>query len=214
MTAPPESTEQTPFAMVPIPSPIATAGLAAVRLAVTSPLDNFTTNGCESDPPTGTVPVKVSLVGGSAGVDGVVGAPPDDPPEHAAHASSATPARKRFIATFRNLKDGRRRRTSAQHQGCHKIVRVFRQIFGWLWASRAEGARRPPRHGDVPRLFLQRDLLRAPIPDLADPQIVLSPAVDGVDHSELFGHLAGLPELAHDLSAELHFVDLAVIHAL
>src|SRR5438876_721232 len=64
------------------------------------------------------------------------------------------------------------------------------------------------------RLTLQRDLLRAPVPDLADDQIVLGPAVDRVDDAEFFRHLAGLAELADDLAVEADLVDLAVLHAL
>src|SRR5712691_1572549 len=64
------------------------------------------------------------------------------------------------------------------------------------------------------RLTLQRDLLRAPVPDLADDQIVLGPAVDRVDDPEFFRHLAGLAELADDLAGEADLVDLAVLHAL
>src|SRR5438034_8957170 len=64
------------------------------------------------------------------------------------------------------------------------------------------------------RLTLQRDLLRAPVPDLADDQIVLRPAVDRVDDAEFFRHLAGLAELSDDLAGEADLVDLAVLHAL
>src|SRR6266568_8988103 len=59
----------------------------------------------------------------------------------------------------------------------------------------------------------QRDLLRPPVPDLTDPQIVLGAAVDSVDHAELFRQPARLAESADDLTVQLDLVDLAVIHA-
>src|SRR2546430_181440 len=64
------------------------------------------------------------------------------------------------------------------------------------------------------QLPLQRHLLRAPVPDLADPQIVLRPAIDRVHDAELLRHLARLAEPADDLSRETDLVDLAVGHAL
>src|SRR5205823_3813807 len=63
-------------------------------------------------------------------------------------------------------------------------------------------------------LALQRDFLYPPVPDLADPEIVLRAAVDRVDHAELFRELAGVAELADDLAGEADFVDFAALHAL
>src|SRR5262245_34897660 len=62
-------------------------------------------------------------------------------------------------------------------------------------------------------LLVELHFLSAPVPDLADDQIVLGPTVDGVDHAEFLGQLACLAELADDLSAQLELVDLAVVHA-
>src|SRR6266851_1517632 len=78
-------------------------------------------------------------------------------------------------------------------------------------AARSELTAKAPARGT---LTLQNDLLRAPVPDLADDQIVLGPAVDRVDDAEFFRQLAGLAELADDLSVQLQLVDLAVIQAL
>src|SRR5262245_56142195 len=80
------------------------------------------------------------------------------------------------------------------------------------------GTRRAPQRPPLTRiftsLFSQRHFLRAPVPDFADPEIVFRPAVDGVHHAEFLGQLSGLSEFADKLSAELHLVDLAAIHAL
>src|SRR5262245_56613737 len=101
-----ENSVHAPLEMTPIPSPIAivVGGPAAVSAAVTWPFDSLTTNECASLPPIGTVPVNVSLVGASGGVEGVVEDPEFDPPEHAVHTNSASPARKRFIP---NLSESR-----------------------------------------------------------------------------------------------------------
>ena len=60
-------------------------------------------------------------------------------------------------------------------------MQVLREIFGRLVksarcaAEHAEIAKMPSAPRQIPTsLLLQRDLLRAPIPDLADEQIVLS----------------------------------------
>src|SRR2546426_218805 len=60
----------------------------------------------------------------------------------------------------------------------------------------------------------KRPLLPPPVPDLADDQVVLRPAVDRVDDAELLRQLSRLAELADDLSVQLDLVDLAVVHAL
>src|SRR5437762_2399537 len=60
----------------------------------------------------------------------------------------------------------------------------------------------------------QRDLLYSPVRELADEQLVLAAAVDGVHHVELFRQPAGAAELADDLSVELELVDLAVVERL
>jgi hypothetical protein len=83
---------------------IVVGGPAAVRSAVTCPFDRVTTNECASIPPTATVPVNVSLVGASGGVEGAVDDPELDPPEQAVHSNNARQAQKRFIATFRKLR--------------------------------------------------------------------------------------------------------------
>src|SRR6266851_5392085 len=78
-------------------------------------------------------------------------------------------------------------------------------------AARSELTAKAPARGT---LTLQNDLLRAPVPDLADDQIVLGPAVDRVDDAEFFRRLAGPAEPADDLSVQPQLVDLAVIQAL
>src|SRR5262249_55560592 len=62
--------------------------------------------------------------------------------------------------------------------------------------------------------LVQRHLLRAPVPDLADPERGVGAAVERVDHAELFRQLAGAPEFPDHFAGQLHLVDLAVLHAL
>src|SRR5262245_19801210 len=100
-------------------------------------------------PFTGTVPVIVSLVGASGGVDGAVDDPALDPPEHAAVASRMRQANQRVLDTFRiTARKGIKKSTDKQ-QGCHRslsiVVKIRRKIYwgGMLpVACRGRGGRR------------------------------------------------------------------------
>src|SRR4029079_6194426 len=74
--------------------------------------------------------------------------------------------------------------------------------------------RRAARRDGARARSVQRHLLGAPVPDLADPEGIFGAAIERVHHAELFRHLAGAAELADDLAGEPHLVDLAVLHAL
>jgi hypothetical protein len=98
------SSVHTPLAGVPIPSPmeIVDGGPAAVRFAVNWPFESAMTKVCESLPPTWTVPVKISTVGASGGVDGAVTGEGLDPLplEQAVETNRSTTAILRFISAL------------------------------------------------------------------------------------------------------------------
>ena len=73
----------------PMPSPTVTVdgGPAAVRVTFSRPFDRTTVKACEADPPTATVPVKTSVVGGVVVAPVAVGAVVLLPP----HADAASP---------------------------------------------------------------------------------------------------------------------------
>ena len=50
----------------------------------------------------------------------------------------------------------------------------------------------------VPPLLMKRELLNPHIADLADKQVVLAAAVDGIDGAKLFRQFPGLTELANN----------------
>src|SRR5262245_41173256 len=77
---PPERSVHVGAAHVPTPSPmkIVDGGPAAVSVTVSCPPDSVTVNGCESLPPTSTVPVNISTVGLTT-TDGAVDEVPPDP---------------------------------------------------------------------------------------------------------------------------------------
>src|SRR5689334_7324069 len=54
----------------------------------------------------------------------------------------------------------------------------------------------------------QRQLLHAPVNQLADVQLVLAAAIDGVDRSELLRQLTRAAEAPDDAPIEFGFVDL------
>ena len=69
----------------------------------------------------------------------------------------------------------------------------------------------------VPRDVLlrpQRQSLHPPVAQLADEQLVLGPAIDGVHETEFLQLLAGPAELADDLPVQVHLVDRGVFHAI
>src|SRR6185503_4756053 len=88
---------------------------------------------------------------------------------------------------------------------------------GSISPARIEGQRRIIKNLQIDKdksLPPERELLRAPVPHFSDPQVRFGPAVNRVDHPELLRQLAGFTESADDPPAQLHFVDLAGVHAL
>src|SRR6185436_19648935 len=75
-------------------------------------------------------------------------------------------------------------------------------------------ARTKPRNwtSDLPPR-LERHLLHAPVGHLADQQLVLVAAVDGIGEPELFRQFPGGAELSDDFAIELNLVDRRVFHA-
>src|SRR5436309_15509202 len=61
------------------------------------------------------------------------------------------------------------------------------------------------------RARAQCDFLHPPVRQLANEQLVLATAVDGVGDAELFRQLAGAAELADDAAVELELVDFTVV---
>src|SRR5438093_8672323 len=59
---------------------------------------------------------------------------------------------------------------------------------------------------------MKDEFLHPPVGDLAYVQLVRISAIDLVHRAELFEQFARSPEFAKDLSVQLHFVNLAVIH--
>ena len=61
-----------------------------------------------------------------------------------------------------------------------------------------------------PAQLLQGELLHSPVHELGDVQGVGLPAVDGIDHAELFDLLASAADTADHRAVQLHLVNLAV----
>ena len=90
-------------------------------------------NVCTSLPFTGTVPVNVSLVGASGGVDGAVDDPEPDPPEQAADASRMRQMNQHGFDTFRITARSGIKNSADKQQGCHRslpiVVKIRRKIY-------------------------------------------------------------------------------------
>src|SRR5437016_4954036 len=90
-------------------------------------------------------------------------------------------------------------------------------------AACARPVRRPARPPRQDRLIDARsgwnsssecDLLHAPVRHLANQQVAFRPAIDRIDHAELFRQLAGSSELAEYPAVELELVDFAIVERL
>src|SRR5688500_15272790 len=68
-----------------------------------------------------------------------------------------------------------------------------------------------PRRRRRRRRGFERHFLHAPIAELADIELVLAAAVDGIHRPEFLQHLPRPPELADDPAVERHLEDLAVV---
>src|SRR5437867_8305306 len=64
------------------------------------------------------------------------------------------------------------------------------------------------------RARAQHDFLHPPVRQLANEQLVLAAAVDGVDNAELLRQLPGAAEFADDAPVELELVDFTVVERL
>src|SRR5271167_3071112 len=61
-------------------------------------------------------------------------------------------------------------------------------------------------------LRMQRELLHAPVGELAGVDLIGAPAIELMHGAEFLQQLSRPSELAEDLSVELHLIDLAVVH--